>query len=184
MPTRRLDAARTAVLLIDLQEKLLPAIAHGETVARGAVLLLKAARVLGLPVILTTQYAAGLGRLVPAVTDEAPGVVPFDKTSFGAMGDAAVAEAIAGLDRSELVVAGVESHVCVAQTVLAALAEGYRVHVAADAVGSRRESDREIGLHRMDRAGAVISSVEMAVYELLGRSDRAEFKALRPDLKG
>ena len=80
--------------------------------------------------------------------------------------------------------AGVESHICVAQTVLGALADGRIVHVAADAVGARTAENRAVGLARMERAGAVLSSAEMAVYELLGRSDGAAFKALLPHLKG
>ncbi len=85
--------------------------------------------------------------------------------------------------RDQLLVAGIETHICVAQTVLGALARGYRVHLAADAVGSRRPEDRERGRRRMERAGAVLSGTEMAVYELLGRSDGAAFRRRLPHLK-
>jgi nicotinamidase-related amidase len=179
-----LDPGRTVVVVIDVQEKLLPAIAHRDAVLRGVRLLLRVARVLDLPTVLTTQYAQGLGPTVAEVLDEAPGCSPIDKTSFGAFGAEAFRGQVSALGRSHLLVAGIEAHICVAQTVLGALDAGYAVHVANDAVASRTEANREIGLHRMDRAGAVISSVEMAVYELVGRSDTPAFKALLPHLKG
>ena len=87
-------------------------------------------------------------------------------------------------DRDQLVIAGVETHICVCQTVLGALEKSYAAHVVSDAVGSRSEANHEIGLARMERAGALVSSTEMAVYELLGRSDTAAFKEMLPLLKG
>ncbi len=179
-----LRPGRTALVVIDLQEKLLPAIQGKERVLDNALLLLKTAEVLGLPVVLTTQYARGLGQTVPEVVAAAPGSKPLDKTSFGCFGDAAFLDRLAALaGRDQLLVAGIETHICVAQTVLGALALGYAVHVAADAVGSRTDENRAIGLARMERAGAVLSSAEMALYELLGRSDGAAFKRILPLLK-
>jgi nicotinamidase-related amidase len=181
----RLEPPRTAVVVIDLQERLLPAIDRRGEVVAGAILLLRLARALEIPVLLTTQYAKGLGGIVSEVLAEAPGVVPIDKTLFGCLGSEAFRTALQGVaGRDQLLLAGVESHICVAQTALGALEGGYAVHVAADAVGSRTEANRQIGLVRMDRAGAVVSSTEMAVYELLGRSDSAAFKAMLPHLKG
>jgi nicotinamidase-related amidase len=179
-----LDPQRTALVVVDLQERLLPAIAESERILRNSVLLLRLAEILALPVLLTTQYARGLGPTVPPVLEAAPGVTPLDKVSFGCFGNAEFLERLAALDgRHQLVVAGIESHICVAQTVLGALERGYAVHVASDATGSRTAENRGIGLDRMSRAGAVISSTEMAVYELLGRSDGAAFKKMLPLLK-
>lgn len=176
---------RTALVVVDLQEKLLPAIADHEKVLKSGLLLLKLAEVLSLPVVLTTQYAKGLGSIVPSVRAAAPGVEPVDKVSFGCFGSDAFNDRLAALGgRDQLVVAGIESHICVAQTVLGALHKGYTVHVAADAVGSRTDENRAIGLGRMERAGALLSSTEMAVYELLGRSDADAFKKLLPHLRG
>jgi nicotinamidase-related amidase len=179
----RLDPRRTALVVVDLQEKLLPAVVDRERVVRNSLLLLRLARTLGLPVVLTTQYAKGLGPTIPEVLHEA-GVPPLDKVSFGCFGDDAFVERLRGLERGQLVVAGIESHICVAQTVLGALGAGYEVHVASDAVSSRTADNRQVGLARMERAGALLSSAEMAVYELLGRSDSASFKAMLPLLKG
>jgi nicotinamidase-related amidase len=181
----RLERERTVVLVVDLQEKLAPAIAERDRVVRNSLLLLRLARVLGLPVVLTTQYAHGLGPTLPEVLAEAPGVVPLDKTSFGCFADDAFLSRLRSLEgRDQLLVAGIETHICVAQTVLGALEAGYQVHVAGDAVGSRTEANREVGLARMERAGALLSSAEMASYELLARSDTAAFKAMLPHFKG
>ncbi len=185
MSQSRLDPLRTAVVVVDLQEKLLPAIDGRDRVVKESTLLLRLARALGLPVLLTTQYAKGLGAALPEVLAEAPGVAPIDKTSFGCFDDEGFRTALRALTgRDQLLLTGVESHICVAQTALGALEVGYTVHVAADAVGSRTEANRQIGLVRMERAGAVVSSAEMAIYELLGRSDSAAFKTMLPHLKG
>jgi nicotinamidase-related amidase len=178
-----LDAERTALVVVDLQEKLVPAIDDGARVLANTRLLLHLARVLELPVLVTTQYRRGLGDTVAEVRALA-GESAIDKTSFGCFGDAGFRARLRELGRDSLLVAGVESHICVAQTVLGALADGRLVHVAADAVGSRTAENRAIGLARMERAGAVVSSAEMAVYELLGRSDGPAFKALLPHLRG
>lgn len=181
----RLESERTALLVVDLQEKLLPAIAGGERVLQNSLLLLRLARVLELPVLLTTQYSKGLGPVVTEVTAEAPGSEPLDKVSFGCFGSEPFLARLRSLTgRDQLLVAGIESHICVAQTVLGALDAGYAAHVASDAVGSRSETNRAVGLSRMERAGAVISSAEMAAYELLARSDGRAFKQMLPYLKG
>ena len=175
---------RTALVVVDLQEKLLPAIEGRERVLRNGILLLRLAEALELPVVMTTQYRRGLGATVPEVVEAAPGVTPIDKVSFGCFGSPeflARLQALGG--RDQLLVCGIESHICVAQTVLGALEEGYAVHVAGDAVGSRAEDNRTVGLRRMERAGALVSSTEMAIYELLGRSDAAAFKKMLPLLK-
>jgi nicotinamidase-related amidase len=179
-----LSPERTAVVVVDLQEKLLPAIADRERILRNGVLLLRLADVLALPVVLTTQYRRGLGPTVPQVLEAATGVTPVDKMSFGCFGSPEFLDRLAALGgRDQLVVAGIESHICVAQTVLGALERGYAVHVMSDAVGSRTEENRAVGISRMERAGALVSSTEMAIYELLGRSDAAAFKKMLPLLK-
>jgi nicotinamidase-related amidase len=179
----QLDRRSAALVVIDLQEKLLPAVVERERVVRNSLLLLRLARTMEMPVVLTTQYAKGLGPTVPEVLHEA-GVPALDKVSFGCFGDEAFVARLRSLERRQLVVAGVESHICVVQTVLGALADGYDVHVASDAVSSRTTDNRHVGLARMERAGALLSSAEMVVYELLGRSDSAAFKAMLPFLKG
>jgi len=180
-----LDPKRAVLVVVDLQQKLLPAIHERERILHNSLLLLRLAHVLELPVVLTTQNRKGLGDLVPEMTLAAPSIAPIDKVAFGCFGSAEFEARIAQFAlRDQLVVAGVESHICVAQTVLGALAKGFTVHVASDAVGSRTAENREIGLRRMETAGAVVTSAEMAIYELLGRSDAAAFKAMLPHLRG
>jgi nicotinamidase-related amidase len=175
---------RAALVVVDIQTKLLPAIHEHERVLRNSLLLMRLAEILELPVVLTTQYEKGLGATVPEVLAAAPGVRPLDKVSFGCFGDPAFQSRLGALSgRDQLVVAGIESHICVTQTVLGALEKGYQVHVAGDAVGSRAEENRHVGLSRMERAGALVSSAEMAIYELLARSDSAAFKRMLPYLK-
>jgi len=176
---------RTIVLAVDLQEKLLPAIADSERVVANTVLVLRLAAILEVPVILTTQYRKGLGDLVAPVREAAPGAEPIDKTSFGCFRDEGFLKRLQEHGaRDQLVVTGVEGHICVAQTVLGALEMSYQAHVVSDAVGSRQPQNREVGLRRMERAGALLSSAEMCVYELLGRSDSAAFKKMLPFIKG
>jgi nicotinamidase-related amidase len=176
---------RTALVVVDLQEKLLPVIAGRERVVKNSLLLMRLAEILKLPVVLTSQYKKGLGEIVPEVRQAAPGVEPLDKVSFGCFGDEAFLGRLRSLSgRDQLVVTGIECHICVFQTVLGALDQGYQVHLVSDAVGSRAEENYRTGLARMERAGALVSSAEMAVYELLGRSDSDAFKKMLPHLKG
>lgn len=182
---RLLDRKMVALVPIDLQYKLLATIFEPERVLRNARLLLRLAEVLEMPTILTTQYANGLGKIHPEIAHVADGLEPFDKTSFGCFGETHFLAHLRERAPSSttLLLCGIESHICVAQTALGAIENGYRVHVAADAVSSRSPANWQVGLERMERAGAVISSTEMMVYELLGRAGTPEFKAMLPLLK-
>jgi nicotinamidase-related amidase len=180
-----LDAKTAALVVTDFQAKLVPAIFESDRVIRNAQLLLRLAEILKLPTILTTQNAAGLGATVPEITQLAHGAAPIDKTSFGCFGSQEFTHALKlrAPEANTLLVAGIESHICVAQTVLGALDAGYLVHVAEDAVSSRTPENWRVGLKRMERAGAVLSSAEMMVYELLSKSGTPEFKTILPFLK-
>ncbi len=180
-----LDREAVALLLVDLQYTLANVIFEPERVIKNVQLLLRAAEALRVPVILTTQHARGLGYLHPEIARFARGVPTFDKTSFGCFGDANFRRHLKerAPAATTLLVAGLESHICVAQTVLGALEAGYLVHVLADATSSRTAANWQIGLARVELARAVISSTEMAIYELLGSAGTAEFRALLPLLK-
>jgi nicotinamidase-related amidase len=174
-----------AVLIIDPQEKLLPKVFQPQRVIDNTVLLIKLARITELPLIATTQYAKGIGPIVPSISKELPEEVFLDKLEFGCFNNTRFLEHLENLDpsRTTLILSGIESHICVCQTALGALEKGYHVHVASDAVSSRVEWNWKIGLDRMKQAGAVISSTEMLIFEILQRSDSAAFKAMLPDLK-
>jgi len=182
---RLLDRHDVALLVLDLQAKLLPAIIEPQRVIRNTLLLLRLAQLLKIPTILTCQSPKALGPIIPEITQLAPGVEPIQKTSFGCFGEPDFLRRLKqrAPQATSLLVAGVECHICVMQTVLGALEAGYLVHVAADATSSRTQENRQIGLKRMERAGAVVSSTEMIVYELLAKSNTPEFKALLPFLK-
>jgi nicotinamidase-related amidase len=176
---RPLDAAECALIVIDVQEKLLPPIFQKEQLVQNSQLLIRAAGILKVPIIATTQYAKGLGNTVPEIGPllPEPGI---DKQVFSCFGSDVFCSVLKRLPgrRNTVLLCGMESHICVMQTALAALGEGYIVHVASDAVSSRPEWNWKIGLQRMRDAGAVISSTEMMVYELLRSSGTGEFKEM------
>ncbi len=174
----------TALVVVDLQERLMPAIEGADAVIANVHKLLEAAKILGLETFLTTQYEKGLGPTVPQIAAASP-VEAIDKVCFGCFGDDGFRETLAkrAPAGAALLLAGVEAHICVCQTALGALADGYDVHVVADAVGSRTVANKSLGLDRMRQAGGIISSTEMAIYELLGNARRDEFKRMLPYLK-
>ena len=181
---RPLIANECALVVIDIQEKLLPPIFEKERLLRNSQLLIRLAHILELPIIATTQYAKGLGQIVPEIASLLPAVGSMDKLEFGCFGNNEFCAKIAGLSgRSTLLLCGMETHICVLQTALGALNQGHLVHVAADAVSSRTELNWKLGLERMRDAGAVISSTEMIIYELLGRSGSPAFKEMLKHLK-
>src|SRR3979411_603070 len=183
---RPLEGDQCALIVVDIQEKLLPAIFHKEQLVQNSKLLSRAAGVLTIPAIVSTQYSKGLGKTVPEVASLLPETEAIDKDRFSCLGSdffCALLKRLPG-NRNTLLLCGMESHICVAQTALAALREGYLVHVASDAVSSRTEWNWKIGLERMRAAGAVVSSTEMMIYELMRSSSTAAFKELLPHLKG
>lgn len=174
MPT--LDRSRSVLCLIDLQERLVPAIDGGADVVANAARLLGAAEQLHVPVVMTEQNPKGLG---PTVADLAPpdGAVPVvSKMEFDACRARGVLDVLpAG---HHIVVAGMEAHVCVLQTVLGLLDRSRRAYVVADAVGSRRPESKAAALARLDRAGAEIVTTEMVLFEWLGTAEDPSFKAV------
>jgi isochorismate hydrolase len=172
--------------VIDIQEKLLPPIFQKEQLIKNSQLLIRLAGVLKLPALVSTQYAKGLGKTVPEIASLLPETQAIDKQMFSCFGSDVFCSQLKRLpgNRNTVLLCGMESHICVAQTALAGLREGYIVHVASDAVSSRTEWDWKIGLERMRAAGAVISSTEMIIYEMLRSSGAAAFKELLPYLKG
>jgi nicotinamidase-related amidase len=180
-----LDADRCALVVIDIQERLLPPIFEKAQLIKNSQLLIRLAGILKLPALVTTQYAKGLGNTVPEIAALLPDTEAIDKQMFSCFGSDAFCSLLKRLpgNRNTVLLCGMESHICVTQTALGALREGYIVHVASDAVSSRTEWNWKIGLERMRAAGAVISSTEMIIYELLRSSGAPAFKELLPYLK-
>jgi nicotinamidase-related amidase len=181
-----LEAERSALLVVDIQERLLPPIFQKDQLVRNSKLLIRAAGILKIPAVLSTQYAKGLGKTVPELASLLPETEAIDKDRFSCFGSEVFCTLLKRLpgNRNTLLLCGMESHICVMQTALAALREGYLVHVASDAISSRTEWNWKIGLERMQAAGAVISSTEMMIYELMRSSSSTAFKEILPHLKG
>jgi nicotinamidase-related amidase len=183
---RPLAADQCALIVIDIQQKLLPPIFQKERLVRNAQLLIRAAGILEIPALVSTQYSKGLGDTVPEIASLLGDIEAVDKNLFSCFGSDVFCTLLKRFpeQRKTLLLCGMESHICVMQTALAALREGYLVHVASDAVSSRTEWNWKIGLDRMRAAGAIISSTEMMIYELVRSSSSSAFKELLPHLKG
>jgi nicotinamidase-related amidase len=176
----KLDRERTALVVVDVQEAFRKAIPDFEAIAGATAKLVQGAEAMGVPIVVSEQYPQGLGQTVPEVTDALPdGVEPVEKVRFSA----AEADGFDLGGRDQVLVCGIETHVCVNQTVLDLLDRDLEVHVAADAVGSRTPQNRELGLHKAEQAGAVLTSVETALFELLRGSDAPEFKQVQALVK-
>jgi nicotinamidase-related amidase len=172
----KLDPERTTLVVVDVQEAFRKAIPDFDRIAKATATLIEGAEAIGIPIVITEQYPKGLGETVPEIADHLPeGTEPLEKVCFSA----ADAEGFDLGGRDQALVCGVETHVCVSQTALDLLGAGVEVQVAEDAVGSRFEENKRVGLHKMERAGAVMTSVETALFELLGRAGTDEFKQVQ-----
>lgn len=175
MSAAKLDPKRAALVIVDVQEAFRIA-SDFDRVVRATATLARGAEAIGIPVLATEQYPKGLGKTVPEVAEALPdGVEPLEKVCFSA----AEADGFDLDGRDQALVAGIETHVCVNQTVLDLLESGAEVHVAEDAVASRFDENKRVGLHKMERAGAVLTSVETALFELLGRAGTDQFKEVQ-----
>lgn len=177
----RLDSRRTALLVIDLQEKLYPHIALADAVLSQIHRLIAAAKRLSIPAAATVQYPQGLGPLVDSLRDEFPN--PEEKLDFSAAACRDSLDRWAQSGRDQIVLAGIETHVCVQQTALDLVAEGMRPYVVADAVAARRSRDHDLAMDRMRDCGVTITTVEAVLFEWLGTADRPEFKAISQIIK-
>lgn len=172
------------LLVIDMQERLQPLIHDDARLRAKAATLAKGCDLLDVPVLVTEQYPKGLG---PTVPELAPALVAaggaMEKTEFSCAANGAVRARLDAMGRRDVLLAGVEAHICVTQTALDLVERGYRVHVVEDAVGSRSPADRELGLARMRRHGAEGVGVEMVLFELMGGSRHPRFKDVQALVK-
>ena len=178
-----LSRSRAALVVVDFQERLAPAMPPEvvERVVHNAQILIEAAHRLGLPIVVSQQYPKGLGPTLRALEDTlaGKGAHRFDKVEFSAAGG----ELYSQLGRDQWIVCGMEAHICVYQTARGLVNRGYQVHVAADAICSRAKLSWEIGLSLVERAGAIVTTTEAAVFDLLGRAGTDEFRALSKLIK-
>lgn len=174
-----LRADNACLLVVDVQAPLLRAVAEPDRMLAGIRLLVQATRVLGLPIVVTEQNRERLGETVPEVRELlADGQPSLNKMSFSCLGDPVIEAALAATGRSQVLVCGMETHVCISQTAHDLLASGYQVHVAHDAVSSRSVANHETALGRLTLAGALPTCAEMAIYEMLGMAGTQQFREI------
>jgi len=178
-----LDSSNAVLCIVDYQEKLLPKIAGAEAILARGIRLIRFAREMDLPILLSEQYPKGLGRTVEGVREAIGDIAAIEKLSFGCLGSAEYRNALEATNRKQMLLAGVETHVCVLQTALAALESHYEVYLAADASGTRHVFDHDIALRRLEREGATLVTAETAMFELLREAGTPQFERVLPIMK-
>lgn len=180
----QLNLEDSLVLIIDVQEKLLNAVFNKEQVEKKSAIVAEAAKILGIPVVVTEQYPKGLGNTIPAVKDAlAEDTEIFEKTAFSALNNEEILEAIKKHNKKQILIFGIETHICVSQTTAALRELGYEVSVIKDACGSRAETEYLAGLERMKDNGAYIITTEIALFEWLKGAKHPNFKAVQALIK-
>jgi nicotinamidase-related amidase len=174
----RLKREDAVLVMIDFQERLMPVMRDHEDLEESVCKLVNGIKTLGVPVIVTQQYTKGLGPTVPAIAETLGEFSPIEKTDFSAAGELNFLEALNETGKTSIILCGIETHVCVAQTALILLELGYDVFLVEDAVSSRDKQDKKTAIKRMVQAGARPVSVEAVLFELLGSAKAAEFKEI------
>jgi nicotinamidase-related amidase len=178
-PHPRLDRSRAALLVIDMQEGFRGIIPDFDAVAQRIALAVRGARVLGVPVIVTEQYPKGLKRTASEILEALGSADAIEKTCFSACGAEGFRAELERLGPAQAIVCGIEAHICVTQTALDLLAREMDVFLPLDCIASRMTINREAAIARLSQAGAVPSSLEMFLFELMGRAGTAEFKEVQ-----
>jgi len=175
----RISREKAVLVVVDFQERLIPAVHNGADVVSEAAKLIKGFKAIGCPVLITQQYTKGLGESMPEIQKAAGDFYHIEKSSFSAMGEPDFENALKKTGRKTVALCGVESHVCVLQTALDLLEAGYGVFIVTDAISSRKTSDMEYAVRRMIQAGVIPTTVESALFELLDNDSKSEtFKTI------
>ena len=174
----KLVAHETMALVVDFQERLMPVIAENDAVLNRARLLLEGLTLLHIPFLVTRQYPKGLGDTVPIIREMTEGALVLDKLCFGVYEEPHAREAIQAMGRRNVLICGAEAHICVLQTVIGLQAAGFQTVLVEDCVGSRKPRDKETGLKRAMQEGALLTSCEAVLFELLGAAGTDTFKAV------
>lgn len=167
---------KSVLLVIDVQEKLVPLMHEKDTLLKNIQILIQAAQALDIPILWSEQLPEKIGQTIESIRRLMPVQKPIVKKSFGCCGEPNFTKALGALYRKQIIVTGIETHVCVYQTVAQLLGSSYKVQVVSDAVSSRTPENKEIGLARMRSEGGVITSTEMILFELLKTADHGQFR--------
>ena len=178
----RTPAEKSVLVVVDVQEKLFPLMQEKELLASRLAMLMRGAEVLNIPILVTEQYVKGLGHTIAALKS-LPVTDTIEKVTFSCFGEAAFRETLRNLERTHLVLCGIEAHICVMQTALDGIAAGHDVLVVEDAVSTRLSHTRELGLQRMRGAGVASASAEGILFEWLESCEHQAFKSLLPLFK-
>lgn len=173
----KISAENTIAVVIDYQEKLVPAMSEQEALVKKSKILLGGLKALGIPMIVTTQYAKGLGNTIEAVTSELAEAPVIDKNTFSVMDNEEVRQAIPK-NTENIIVCGMEAHICVLQSIIDFQAAGYQTIMVADCISSRSQEDKAYSLIRGEKEGTIITTAEAILYELLGGSKHPAFKTI------
>lgn len=176
--SHRISRAKAGLVVVDIQEKFAPVIHELPRMIQNSLRLIKGAAILRVPVFATEQYRKGLGSTVPEIASAIPNFAPMEKNSFSCCGAPGFIETLQAKGVQDVILCGIEAHVCVCQTCLSLLDAGFRPFVIADAISSRTPDNHRLGVERMRDAGAVIVSTEMILFELLERAGTDEFKRI------
>ena len=176
--SKLLKPEQTALLIIDIQERILPVINNHPLVVENTLKLIKGFKILGLPIYFTEQYPKGLGSTTRQIIEELGDLKPFDKMSFSCSGAGELFDEFKMKNISQIVICGIEAHVCVQQTVLDLIENKFQINLASDAVSSRKEMDYRTALERMRNHGAEITSTESNLFELLNVCGTPQFKEI------
>jgi len=171
-----LTREKTVFAVIDIQGNLYRAMDNRETLLANNRKLIAGATALGLPVILTEQV--NIGSTIPEIKELLPGTTPVTKSNFSCCSEVSFMEILKGLDGKQVILSGIEAHICVYQTAIDLIAKGYKVYIAADAIASRTAENKEIALRRLMWSGVVLTSVEMALFDLLKTADDPKAKEI------
>lgn len=169
---------QSVLVVIDVQEKLTPLVHEKDTLLKNIQILIQAAQGLDIPILWSEHVPEKIGPTIESIRRLMPVQKPIVKKSFGCCGEERFVKALGSLYRKQIIVAGIETHVCVCQTVAQLLGSSYQIQVVADAVSSRTLGNKEIGLARMRSEGGVITSTEMVLFELLKTAEHAQFKGI------
>ncbi len=174
----RILKEQSAGLIIDVQEKLFPHIQEHELLARNTGILIEGLKILNVPLLVTEQYPKGLGYTIPEIKGALASPEPHEKLSFSCCDDPEIMVELNNLDRKNIIIAGIEAHVCVLQTAVDLLENGFQPVVIEDCVSSRKVGDKAVAIQRMRKEGVVISTVESILFELARVSGTEQFKAI------
>jgi nicotinamidase-related amidase len=179
----QLQKNKSVLFIVDIQEKLAVVMKERKKTVANCILLIEAAKLLDIPVLLTEQYPKGLGTTVREIQDVLPSYEPLEKITFDCCKDDGFLEKVRLLGKKHIILTGMETHVCVLQTCLSLLKEKYNVHLAGDAVCSRKKDDHLAGREMMRDAGAVVSCTETVLFQLLERAGTTEFREIARRIK-